>query len=134
MPKLKIFALTIAIAFISVISAQCDQSISNSEKEKYERIDNNLKEVSSNLPSWDGGNWVWLSAKRIDDTIIYEYRAFDSYKGRFDHDFYKNSIIKIILEDEELVSDQMKFKMIYTLPNNKENIVNIAPEDYLIKQ
>ena len=134
MPKLIDITIVIAITILVMTSAYCDQLNNDSEADKYTRIDNYLQQENDNLPKWGGGIWLWISVKRNENTIVYEYRAMDSYKGGFDHEFYKNLYIKTIRKNSELVDDKMNFKMIHILPNGQEEIVNIIPKDYMIEK
>jgi len=100
-----------------------------SHEEIIRKWDIGLKYMRDKLPQEQDG-WIHTDAKREDRSIIFVYEASKSYDGSFDHESEKNSLIKRIQSDPEMLSSQFNFIIIHKFQNGTVDTIHITPEDY----
>lgn len=126
-----IFIIFVISAVLSCSSITNEYKVNEiSTGKKFRKIDKYIADIQAGLPDDDGSDWIWVSASRKENLIIFEYEASKNYDGRYDHENQKNGILDYIKKEPEIVSDQMNFRFIYNLPDGKIDVINISPKDY----
>lgn len=130
MRKLSGYLMIFFLIYSCAAEPNSQQLISESLSDKYQRIDDQLKEIQADLPKDDGKEWIWVSMFRDKNTIILKYQESELYKGGFDPEYRKKFIIEYIQRDPEVLADQMNFKLIHIFSDGKVETINIYPDEY----